>query len=288
MLRSKGRSAGPVSTSPTASSISPLPTPSRRLHERHFAGVTGLVLVAFDDLSLGPELRYEPSRGSDLFPASLRPARSGGGALGQASAAVGRRAAHLPGPSTMSLAFRLTAAPCLCHRPGDRRTDWRCSGLPQPDWCRTGRRPIRAWPAACSGSAFPNPVGLAAGFDKNADGDRRDACRRIWLHRIGTLTPRPQAGNPRPRDISPALGLRGHQPHGLQQRRLRRRRAPAAADGSRAASSASISAPIATAPTAWPIMSPASGASRRWPTTSPSTSPRQIRRACATCRSASR
>jgi uncharacterized protein (DUF952 family) len=35
---------------------------------RHFAGVDGLLLVAFDDLSLGPELRYEPSRGGALFP----------------------------------------------------------------------------------------------------------------------------------------------------------------------------------------------------------------------------
>ena len=35
---------------------------------RHFAGIGGLVLVAFDDLSLGPELRYEPSRGGALFP----------------------------------------------------------------------------------------------------------------------------------------------------------------------------------------------------------------------------
>ena len=36
--------------------------------ERHFAGIADLVLVAFDDLSLGPELRYEPSRGGALFP----------------------------------------------------------------------------------------------------------------------------------------------------------------------------------------------------------------------------
>ena len=36
--------------------------------ERHFAGVADLVLVAFDDLTLGPELRYEPSRGGALFP----------------------------------------------------------------------------------------------------------------------------------------------------------------------------------------------------------------------------
>ena len=34
----------------------------------HFAGIAGLVLIAFDDLALGPELRYEPSRGGTLFP----------------------------------------------------------------------------------------------------------------------------------------------------------------------------------------------------------------------------
>jgi uncharacterized protein (DUF952 family) len=45
--------------------------------ERHFAGIADLVLVAFDDLSLGPELRYELSRGGALFPhlhGSLDPA----------------------------------------------------------------------------------------------------------------------------------------------------------------------------------------------------------------------
>ena len=35
---------------------------------RHFAGRAGLVLVAFDDAELGELLRYEPSRGGDLFP----------------------------------------------------------------------------------------------------------------------------------------------------------------------------------------------------------------------------
>ena len=49
------------------------------------------------------------------------------------------------------------------------------------------------------GLTFPNPVGLAAGFDKNA------TLALVWEHlgfgfaELGTLTPRPQAGNPRPR-----------------------------------------------------------------------------------------
>jgi dihydroorotate dehydrogenase len=49
------------------------------------------------------------------------------------------------------------------------------------------------------GLNFPNPVGIAAGFDKNADAT--DALLRIGFGfvEIGTVTPKPQAGNPRPR-----------------------------------------------------------------------------------------
>jgi uncharacterized protein (DUF952 family) len=36
--------------------------------ERHFQGRTGLVLVAFHADALGPNLRWEPSRGGALFP----------------------------------------------------------------------------------------------------------------------------------------------------------------------------------------------------------------------------
>ncbi len=35
---------------------------------RHFAGRTDLLLVAVDAARLGPALRFEPSRGGDLFP----------------------------------------------------------------------------------------------------------------------------------------------------------------------------------------------------------------------------
>lgn len=39
-----------------------------RTAELYFAGVAGLVLVAVDASRLGPALRYEKSRGGDLFP----------------------------------------------------------------------------------------------------------------------------------------------------------------------------------------------------------------------------
>ena len=49
------------------------------------------------------------------------------------------------------------------------------------------------------GFNFPNPVGVAPGFDKN--GEVPDALLRLGFGfvEIGTITPRPQPGNPRPR-----------------------------------------------------------------------------------------
>lgn len=49
------------------------------------------------------------------------------------------------------------------------------------------------------GLDFPNPVGLAAGFDKHAEVP--DACLRLGFGfvEVGGVTPKPQPGNPRPR-----------------------------------------------------------------------------------------
>ncbi|HEX8239137.1 MAG TPA: quinone-dependent dihydroorotate dehydrogenase [Allosphingosinicella sp.] len=50
-----------------------------------------------------------------------------------------------------------------------------------------------------AGLDFPNPVGLAAGFDKDAEVHARMLGFGFGFVEVGTLTPRPQAGNPRPR-----------------------------------------------------------------------------------------
>jgi dihydroorotate dehydrogenase len=49
------------------------------------------------------------------------------------------------------------------------------------------------------GLNFPNPIGMAAGFDKSAEAP--DALLRLGFGfvEIGTVTPKPQGGNPRPR-----------------------------------------------------------------------------------------
>jgi dihydroorotate dehydrogenase len=49
------------------------------------------------------------------------------------------------------------------------------------------------------GLTFPNPIGLAAGFDKNAEGVLRWPQLGFGFMELGTVTPRPQPGNPRPR-----------------------------------------------------------------------------------------
>lgn len=47
--------------------------------------------------------------------------------------------------------------------------------------------------------AFANPIGLAAGFDKNAEVVEALLSLGFGFVEVGTVTPRPQAGNPKPR-----------------------------------------------------------------------------------------
>ena len=49
------------------------------------------------------------------------------------------------------------------------------------------------------GLHFPNPLGVAAGFDKNAEVPDAMLALGFGFTEIGTVTPKPQAGNPRPR-----------------------------------------------------------------------------------------
>jgi dihydroorotate dehydrogenase len=62
---------------------------------------------------------------------------------------------------------------------------------PTPDDARLG---VKAF-----GLSFPNPIGLAAGFDKDARIPGAMAKFGFGFVECGTVTPRPQAGNPRPR-----------------------------------------------------------------------------------------
>lgn len=59
--------------------------------------------------------------------------------------------------------------------------------------------PVADAPCTVAGITFPNPVGLAAGLDKNGDYIDAFATLGFGFIEIGTITPRPQPGNPKPR-----------------------------------------------------------------------------------------
>src|SRR5688500_20293617 len=82
--------------------------------------------------------------------------------------------AHGLGLQAMEVAYRAGLNPLLARKP----------------------RPL---PTKAFGLTFANPVGLAAGLDKN--GAHIDALLSLGFGfiEIGTVTPKPQAGNPKPR-----------------------------------------------------------------------------------------
>ena len=60
--------------------------------------------------------------------------------------------------------------------------------------CKSRRQPV-----TCMGLEFPNPVGVAPGLDKNGDYFEALGDLGFGFVEIGTVTPRPQPGNPKPR-----------------------------------------------------------------------------------------
>jgi dihydroorotate dehydrogenase len=72
-------------------------------------------------------------------------------------------------------------------------TALRLAPLPSPS-VDAPRLAVRAF-----GLDFPNPLGMAAGFDKNAEAADGILRRGFGFAEVGTVTPRAQAGNPHPR-----------------------------------------------------------------------------------------
>src|SRR3984957_16275109 len=93
----------------------------------------------------------------------------------------------------MRRAFR---RPARCRREAHRR-----ARRPPTSALHTPRPPADDPPLAVeiAGLRLPNPVGLAAGFDKNAEVAKAMLAAGFGFVECGTVTPKPQAGNPRPR-----------------------------------------------------------------------------------------
>ena len=65
--------------------------------------------------------------------------------------------------------------------------------------CLASGTPLPGRKVTVMGLDFPNPVGLAAGLDKNGEAIDGLAGWGFGFIEVGTVTPRPQPGNPRPR-----------------------------------------------------------------------------------------
>lgn len=75
-------------------------------------------------------------------------------------------------------------------------------------------------PVEVFGLTFPNPVGLAAGLDKNGECVDAFAAMGFGFVEIGTVTPKPQAGNDKPRlfrikDAEGIINRMGFNNHGV-------------------------------------------------------------------------
>jgi dihydroorotate dehydrogenase len=81
------------------------------------------------------------------------------------------------------------------------------------------------------GLKFPNPLGLAAGFDKNAEVPGAMLRLGFGFVEVGTLTPKPQAGNARPRlfrltEDAAVINRYGFNNEGFERARARLERRP--------------------------------------------------------------
>jgi dihydroorotate dehydrogenase len=86
------------------------------------------------------------------------------------------------------------------------------------------------------GLRFPNPIGLAAGFDKNAEVPGAMLELGFGFVEVGTLTPRPQAGAARPRlfrliEDAAVINRYGFNNDGFERARTRLKRRPAGVVG---------------------------------------------------------
>ena len=71
--------------------------------------------------------------------------------------------------------------------------------VPLSRWFLTQMYKAPAKPVHAFGLTFKNPIGLAAGYDKNALAIRGLSALGFGHLEVGTVTPKPQPGNPRPR-----------------------------------------------------------------------------------------
>src|SRR5215468_12398281 len=141
---------------------------------------------------MGGVARWRPVSASLWRIAALR------GAVGEAAAARQRSPPRLSGARAMIGLLDSLARPMLRMLDPEDAHRLAIHALRFPPFVKLAaddpRLAVRAF-----GLNFPNPIGMAAGFDKHAEVP--DALLKLGFGfvEVGTVTPLPQSGNPRPR-----------------------------------------------------------------------------------------
>ncbi len=185
----------------------------------HFAGQGDLVLFSVPTAALGSALVWEPSRGGAAVPASLwRAADVGGDQECRLLRRNGwQRDAAGVGEMIFTRLSPLLRMPLVAGLTRDAllRMDPEIAHGATISALRLGLAPEQEQPdppelaTTLCGLELSNPVGMAAGFDKNAEVPKPLARMGFGMVEVGTVTPRPQQGNPKPRlfRIGPAEGV---------------------------------------------------------------------------------
>ena len=183
---------------------------------KHYFGQTGLFLIAVDADALGDALRWERSRNDELFPHLY-----GELDLGAVTAILDMRARsdgypRHSGACAVIRAFDAFSLPLLRWFDPEDAHRMAIQGLrllpPMRSRPDDSKLAVRAF-----GLNFPNPIGMAAGFDKSAEAP--DALLRLGFGfvEIGSVTPKPQSRQSAAAAVSAGARRGRHQPHGLQQ-----------------------------------------------------------------------
>ena len=202
-----GRCAGA-----TASSISPPATSFRPRSRASSPGATTSSCSPPIAARLGAALRWEAD-GRGRVPALLRHAAGGAACATLGPIRLGADGRHRCCPTCRRRRRRpvslwplmragLHALPAECAHEATLRS--LAAGLgrlagPRARAADDPRLAMTLWPGTAHERRFPNPLGLAAGFDKDARVMAAMLGFGFGFVEIGTVTPRPQPGNPRPR-----------------------------------------------------------------------------------------
>ena len=162
---------------------------------KHFSGQKGLVLVAVIEDALGEALKYEVSRGGQLFPHLYAPLTMNAVKASTSFEAASDNLFYFPEGFCIMSRTLMSVGHILPPEAAHRAAIY---GL-KLGFFKSHAPKHRLLKQTLLGLTFDNPLGVAAGFDKDAEVPIELLDAGFGFTEVGTITPKPQPGNDRPR-----------------------------------------------------------------------------------------